>query len=567
MDYKFSIKNFKTFGANGKAAEFVIKPITILTGPNNSGKSNLAKFIEFVKNNIDVMAPNINLKKNKNDEVRAEDITTKGKNYEKMEFSIQSVYKDEISLINSAKKRNQFKALSLKWKSKLQNKKLMNMIIKIELIKNNDLFFLDRIAYYHDNNLIAQFKLEFSGDNSNQNEPFFHYFFNLKHLYDIGILNLDDKTIVDENANLNLKKLLNFSDFVLENDNLFLKINKEYLNEALMDYENVIEDSIEINNISGSMNVTSQLYNNLYKGFNLDYYVLENFSDDIFLDFIINYLNLREEEIETYKFTRNNELDNELLIPYFMEIMNKIFKDSFNNLLSSLKKFFHDLNDAISSPLNQFVKISLDRILNQKYYQFSKDHDKLNLIGLSIFEKKPDQLNFVNNWLKKLNIVDEINIQNVGDIIKINLNRNDIEVDISQLGKGSQLLIPLIIMLQSKESGFIYIEEPESNLHPSLQSKLAEFFVESIFENPERHLLIETHSEYLIRKLQVLVAKGEISKDLIKIYYLHDDPTREDYITELEMDDNGFLLNEFGEGFIDEGAKLITDLWKIERNN
>ena len=315
------------------------------------------------------------------------------------------------------------------------------------------------------------------------------------------------------------------------------------------------------------MNVTSQLYNNLYKGFNLDYYVLENFSDDIFLDFIINYLNLREEEIETYKFTRNNELDNELLIPYFMEIMNKIFKDSFNNLLSSLKKFFHDLNDAISSPLNQFVKISLDRILNQKYYQFSKDHDKLNLIGLSIFEKKPDQLNFVNNWLKKLNIVDEINIQNVGDIIKINLNRNDIEVDISQLGKGSQLLIPLIIMLQSKESGFIYIEEPESNLHPSLQSKLAEFFVESIFENPERHLLIETHSEYLIRKLQVLVAKGEISKDLIKIYYLHDDPTREDYITELEMDDNGFLLNEFGEGFIDEGAKLITDLWKIERNN
>jgi len=93
MDYKFSISNFKTFGANGKLAEFEIRPITILTGPNNSGKSHLAKFIDFLKNNIDVNVPIIDLKDNNNEFVIVDDITCK--NLEKndsIEFCIDVNY-------------------------------------------------------------------------------------------------------------------------------------------------------------------------------------------------------------------------------------------------------------------------------------------------------------------------------------------------------------------------------------------------------------------------------------------------------------------------------------------
>ena len=53
MIKKFGIKNFRTFGANGKMAEFEFRPITILTGPNGAGKSSLFKALLLVKDSID----------------------------------------------------------------------------------------------------------------------------------------------------------------------------------------------------------------------------------------------------------------------------------------------------------------------------------------------------------------------------------------------------------------------------------------------------------------------------------------------------------------------------------
>ena len=65
----------------------------------------------------------------------------------------------------------------------------------------------------------------------------------------------------------------------------------------------------------------------------------------------------------------------------------------------------------------------------------------------------------------------------------------------------------------------LLIEEPETNLHPKWQSLLAEMFVEA---NKKFNIqfMIETHSEYLIRKFQTLVADNKINGEHIKIFYL-----------------------------------------------
>ena len=64
----------------------------------------------------------------------------------------------------------------------------------------------------------------------------------------------------------------------------------------------------------------------------------------------------------------------------------------------------------------------------------------------------------------------------------------------------------------------VIIEEPEINLHPAFQSKLADMFVEAakVFNI---QFIIETHSEYLIRRLQYLTAKKDIKTDDTVIYY------------------------------------------------
>lgn len=111
----------------------------------------------------------------------------------------------------------------------------------------------------------------------------------------------------------------------------------------------------------------------------------------------------------------------------------------------------------------------------------------------------------------------------------------------------------------------IALEEPECHLHPSLQSQLADVFTDAHKQHGV-HFLIESHSEYLIRKLQLNVAKGEIQHDDVSLIYVNS-PSRPSYmpiITDIGVDTDGTLKNEFGKGFFDESIRLSNELFKIK---
>lgn len=97
----------------------------------------------------------------------------------------------------------------------------------------------------------------------------------------------------------------------------------------------------------------------------------------------------------------------------------------------------------------------------------------------------------------------------------------------------------------------VIIEEPEANLHPKLQSFLAEFFYD-MYEIEGIHFILETHSEYLIRKSQVL----RLKKDWFKLYYFDDNgPYEMKYLS------NGKFDREFGADFTDVADNIEIDLY------
>jgi len=104
----------------------------------------------------------------------------------------------------------------------------------------------------------------------------------------------------------------------------------------------------------------------------------------------------------------------------------------------------------------------------------------------------------------------------------------------------------------------IAIEEPEVHLHPKFQSMLAEMFVDA-YRNYNVHFIIETHSEYIIRKLQLLVANKEVKDSAISILYVYDEKNRPAYepqVKEIGIREDGMLNGNFGEGFFDEADML-----------
>ena len=112
----------------------------------------------------------------------------------------------------------------------------------------------------------------------------------------------------------------------------------------------------------------------------------------------------------------------------------------------------------------------------------------------------------------------------------------------------------------------VVLEEPELNLHPKFQSVLAEFFHECAKYNVR--FVIETHSEYLIRRAQVLVGDMECKsqeevdkKNPFKVFYF---PTN-GVPFDMGMAPTGKFLRNFDEGFFDVAAKLNMEVIRRER--
>ena len=85
--------------------------------------------------------------------------------------------------------------------------------------------------------------------------------------------------------------------------------------------------------------------------------------------------------------------------------------------------------------------------------------------------------------------------------------KNEHELHLSQLGYGITQLLPIILQIAVSGAKVMIVEEPESNLHPALQSKLADMFAEA-GNDLGIQFIIETHSEYFIRRFQLLIANS-----------------------------------------------------------
>jgi AAA15 family ATPase/GTPase len=194
-----------------------------------------------------------------------------------------------------------------------------------------------------------------------------------------------------------------------------------------------------------------------------------------------------------------------------------------------------------------------------------------------------ERLELVNKYLNKFEIGDELifdKIQNRGkiEIIPFIVKNGKKKEIFTFFGFGVRILIPLLLEVLSNKSSILLIEEPESNLHPALQSKLADFFVE-IATKFNKQLVIETHSEYIIRRMQYLVAnthhgKNEtlpkIKSENANIYYFNDPSKLEkqsDYTYEINFKNDGGLTKPFGPGFFDVTDDIAYELFMLKNKN
>jgi predicted ATPase len=131
-------------------------------------------------------------------------------------------------------------------------------------------------------------------------------------------------------------------------------------------------------------------------------------------------------------------------------------------------------------------------------------------------------------------------------------------------GFGYSQVLPILLrgLLTDEGSTFI-VEQPELHLNPSLQVRLAEFFVSMV--RVGKQVLVETHSEHLVNTMRVLAAEdesGELSEKS-RIYFIDTSRPRPT-LHELSVQKDG-TVPDWPHYFFGEAVELTGRLLRAQQ--
>ncbi|MCF8325650.1 MAG: AAA family ATPase [Leadbetterella sp.] len=339
---------------------------------------------------------------------------------------------------------------------------------------------------------------------------------------------------------------------------------KRYKRELQEKFENNWRDcilKIQLDELSG----------NNYFPFSIDNEKKKEFISWTILEPIFLFQNYQESKESTLK---NMYLENDFLKSYFITefFVNEFIYNGINTGINALFETYSQL-EFIPSNRSNTKRILLDP---KERTFFDKCIEKINKSGLS-----NEALIFLKKNLQAFGIADNIiiEIDENTSLTTVKLSIGDNNIFLADIGYGISQLLPILlniaINITSNEpdylirwyykSSIIVIEEPETNLHPALQSKLADLFIEC-YEKYDIQFIIETHSEYLIRKLQYLVAKNDFKAEDTVIYNFRkateDNP---EIVKRIDINEDGGLSTDFYPGFFDEALNWELELLKLKR--
>lgn len=214
-------------------------------------------------------------------------------------------------------------------------------------------------------------------------------------------------------------------------------------------------------------------------------------------------------------------------------------------------------------------------------------------------------LDGINNMFRELGFGIEIrkavytntssNAKRTLDLLELYDLRRKTEVSFRDVGQGLIQILPVLFALSSSTSildsskHFQFIEQPELHLHPSMESELGKLLVRiqdtsqpksadlelSFPYHLNKHLVIETHSEHLIKAIQLEVArftstrgaKGLNPRKLCIHYVAWDQANSQSIIRTLKLDEFGSFTEPWPDDFFDSGADLTMERLRMMNKN
>ncbi len=239
------------------------------------------------------------------------------------------------------------------------------------------------------------------------------------------------------------------------------------------------------------------------------------------------------------------------------------------------------------------------RFYTDQQMEHSQDHLTRAFSECSTSEGLVARVNF---WLRSLNTAYRLNMQRSKPVTghkilqpELTDLRTNTTIALTDVGYGIGQLLPILVKGLSGEPRVLCCEQPELHLHPRLQAQLADFIIhtsgtardkdgQALRSNYpylddvkkgytegdgegyrwnclyvyagvtecNKQWIVETHSELMILRLQRRIREKVLRSCDVAVLYVQSDEDGAT-VTELRLDEGGEFIDEWPDGFFDDG--------------
>lgn len=209
------------------------------------------------------------------------------------------------------------------------------------------------------------------------------------------------------------------------------------------------------------------------------------------------------------------------------------------------------IEDLASFLLERVGHIDSFRLAPQRtYYESSRASVRISRYGANYVEQmsrweaeNSSEAAALRQNLKELSVLADFKIRRLrGGRLELagRPKASAVMTNLTDLGFGTSQVLPVLVAINQLEPGSLFsVSQPETHLHPEVQALLANYFVR-LTKDRNMSFIIETHSEYLINRLRLLVAKGEIGQEDLSAVYVTNSGT-EAKVCPIELRSDGSI--------------------------
>jgi len=196
----------------------------------------------------------------------------------------------------------------------------------------------------------------------------------------------------------------------------------------------------------------------------------------------------------------------------------------------------------------------------QRYYSISgttlEDIGFKGERAVEVLIGRKDIVNGVRKWVKKFDLAQDVTVKSLRERTLAEIILKDpsllFNVNLYDVGFGVSQILPIIVEgFYAPDGSILLIEQPEIHLHPKLQADMGDLLIE--ITKAKKKLIVETHSEHLLLRIQRRIAEGILNVEDVAIYYFNL-TTEGTQITKMKIDETGRIEN-WPEGFFEEDIK------------